>query len=221
MSPSHEHDLIAAGLRAIGAGMRVGSVVRAVQCAISLGLGLSVGVCTTAHSATIGDQLAQCAGIAAADRRLACYDSLAARSAGGRAPMAGATAAAGTTDLPGATAPSGNPNTAGAAGNAPSSALPVAPSNFAENDPKNFGLSRAQLHETIPGPAAIQARIAKVLEPEPGHAIIVLDNEQTWSCSDDDGRLDPGGLVTIKRGAVGSFTMLTSSNHVYKVHRVR
>jgi hypothetical protein len=189
------------------------------QARITLLLGISVA----AFSATspIAGDLARCAGIAAPDARLACYDALAGRSAP-------ATAAAPTPTLP---APA--PPTAGAATSA-TPAAPAAPpapapvSSFA-SDPRNFGLTEAQQHAQAQphaapeGPASVQARVTKLIDNRAGRAYVVLDNGQTWVFVDaaDDARLSPGDPVTIKRGSLGSFLMLTPSKHSFHVRRTQ
>ena len=189
------------------------------QARITLLLGISVAA-FSATSPTAGD-LARCAGIAAPDVRLACYDALAARSAP-------ATAAAPTPTLP---APA--PPTAGAAASA-TPAAPAAPpapapvSSFA-SDPRNFGLTEAQQHAQAQphaapeGPASVQARVTKIIDNRAGRGYVILDNGQTWVFVDaaDDARLSPGDPITIKRGSLGSFLMLTPSKHSFHVRRTQ
>ncbi len=67
----------------------------------------------------------------------------------------------------------------------------------------------------------MQARIMSVTRYEPGHASIVLDNDQRWVVNEDDGRLSPGDQVTIKRAAMGSYMLLSPANHTYHVRRMR
>jgi len=50
---------------------------------------------------------------------------------------------------------------------------------------------------------------------------VVLDNGQTWTVMDNDGRLASGDAVTIKRAALGSFLMMAPSNHRYRVRRIK
>ena len=188
---------------------------------------LLLGVSVAAFSATLptaGD-LARCAGIVAPDARLACYDALAGRSAP-------ATAAAPTPTLP-APAPAPAPPTAGAATSATPAApeAPPAPTPAASfaSDPRNFGLTEAQQHAQAQphaapeGPASVQARVTKLIDNRAGRAYVVLDNGQTWVFVDalDDSRLSPGDPVTIKRGSLGSFLMLTPSKHSFHVRRTQ
>ena len=86
-------------------------------------------------------------------------------------------------------------------------------------DLSNFGLPASQLHVAPPGPPSIQARIVGMTAGAYGHPAIVLDNGQVWNVLDADGRTSVGDQVTIKRGALASFTLMTSSHHVYKVTR--
>jgi hypothetical protein len=89
------------------------------------------------------------------------------------------------------------------------------------DDPRSFGLTPAQQHVAPTGPESIQARIAKVAPAGPGRASLLLDNGQTWLLSEDDGRLSPGDAVTIKRGALASFTLFAPSRLTYKVRRLQ
>lgn len=136
--------------------------------------------------------LARCAAVTAPDARLACYDALAGRAA----PVASA---------------------GSSSGSSVSTTAPAPPSD----DPRSFGLTPAQQHIAPTGPESIQARIAKVAPAGPGRASLLLDNGQTWLLSEDDGRLSPGDAVTIKRGALASFTLFAPSRLTYKVRRLQ
>jgi hypothetical protein len=170
-------------------------------------------------TAPSGDDLAHCAGITAPDARLACYDSLAQRL-GVRAPPASTapTATAVSPPVPAAasaTAPA--PATAASTATAAAAASPPLGS-----DPQNFGLASSQLRPAQPaGPRAIDARIAAISADRIGRAFVVLDNGQTWTMTDADGRLAAGDPISIKRAALGSFIMTTASNHTYHVHRTQ
>jgi hypothetical protein len=71
--------------------------------------------------------------------------------------------------------------------------------------------------------AALQAHVAQFTDNRVGHSYAVLDNGQTWMFVDgaDDAGLRPGDAVTIKRGALGSFVLLTPSRHSYHVRRTQ
>jgi hypothetical protein len=102
------------------------------------------------------------------------------------------------------------------AGRAPDHAPPTA-----AVDPAKFGLTPAQLHPTPEGPAAIQAHIVSLTADRLGNANAILDNGQTWSLSDEDGRLSAGDEVEIKRAALGAFLMTNAAHHAYHVRRIR
>jgi hypothetical protein len=89
------------------------------------------------------------------------------------------------------------------------------------DDPRNFGFNPAQLHAPPQGPQSIQARVAKISMDRTGTAHLALDNGQTWTYTDEDGRLSPGDLVTIKRAMLGSFLMTTPTKRSYHVQRVQ
>jgi hypothetical protein len=170
------------------------------------------GIFASAYSAaapTAAD-LARCAAIADPAARLACYDTISADKADGR--------------------PSAVPPAAPSAAAAPSSpAAPVAttaPSAPAfSGDPKDFGFTAAQRAPVASqsGPKAINARITKVVDTRWGQPYAVLDNGQTWVFvdSDQDAGLKPQDPITIKRGALGSFLLVTASHHSYHVRRVQ
>lgn len=179
-----------------------------------------IGISPLASSATMptaGD-LARCAVIVAPDSRLACYDTLAGRSADRPAPTAAVT--------PGST-PAPTPTPAAAGTGTAASASPAAPAPkptpTPTSDPRNFGFSQAQLHAAPEGPAAIQARVAKIIDNRTGSAYVVLDNGQTWKLTDADvdAGLGPGDPVTIRRGSLGSFLLVTPSKRSYHVRRTQ
>jgi hypothetical protein len=185
-----------------------------------------------AAAAPSNEDMARCAVIPAPDSRLACYDALAHRpvdkvpSASAKDIPMRATAAA---IAPGA-APTTVPTrtTAGAPTTAPvpitAAAAPTqAPASAAAiaADPKNFGLTPAQQHTADLGPKSIAAQISIVSSDQTGRTLVVLDNGETWTVMDNDGRLSSGDAVTIKRAALGSFLMMAPSNHSYRVRRIR
>lgn len=90
---------------------------------------------------------------------------------------------------------------------------------------RNFGFTEAQRApvQLRDEPTAIQAHIARINESRWGPASAVLDNGQTWVFVDDeqDANLKPQDPITIKRGAVGSFLLVTSSHHSYHVRRTQ
>lgn len=158
---------------------------------------LLLGLSVSAAAAPSNDDMARCAAITAPDARLVCYDALAHRPPE-KAPRAAA---------------------ARPASAAPAQAPVAATLNPA--DPKNFGLSPAQQHTTDLGPKSIAAGISIVSANQAGQTTLVLDSGQTWIVMDNDGRLAAGDAVTIKRAALGSFLMMSPSNHSYRVRRIK
>jgi len=198
--------------------------VSRLRCALYLAhISILLGIARPAGAATppSPDDLARCAGIAAPDARLACYDALTGGAA--HAAPAASSAPAASPAPAASSAPAAKPTPAAVA----ASAIPVAPAPSSAPapavDPRNFGLSQAQLHPSPEGPAAIQARIAKIINNTYGRDYVVLDNGQTWTYtdSDEDARLAPGDQVTIKRASLGSFLMKTPSKHAYHVRRTQ
>jgi hypothetical protein len=178
----------------------------------------------TAAAGPTHDDMARCAAIAAPDSRLSCYDALAHRPAD-KMPSAAAksTSAPAPTPLP-ASAATAAAAPAAAAAQAPVSAAaaqtPVSAAAIAA-DPKNFGLTPAQQHTADLGPTSITAHISIVSSDQVGRTLVVLDSGETWTVMGNDGRLSSGDAVTIKRAALGSFLMLTPSNHSYRVRRLK
>ena len=191
--------------------MSGGGMSRARFVGVAALLGLSLPAISAAPGP--GD-LARCAAIEAPDQRLACYDTLAGRPSDRGAPALSAAPAAAST-------PGGHAGSAPAQASAPAQI----PASTGE-DPRNFGLSAAQLHPTPPSaPSAVQAHVTQIIQSATGFGrpILVLDNGQTWIFTEapDDSRLGSGDEVTIKRAALGSFMLTTPSHHSYHVHRLQ
>lgn len=181
---------------------------------------------TPAATDALSSGLAHCAAIAGAEARLACYDTLAGHAAPGAAApavvaMAPAVAAAAppapATHAPATPAAIAPAAVATAAAPAPAAA-PVNPAEAAQN----FGLSSAQLHTAPAGPVSIEAHVTQVTVDRALRSFVVLDNGQTWASTDGGLELNTGELVTIRRAALGSFMLVsTTSRHSYHVRRVR
>jgi pyruvate/2-oxoglutarate dehydrogenase complex dihydrolipoamide acyltransferase (E2) component len=193
------------------------------QAIISTALILVVAA-TTATAATSDADMLRCAAIPARETRLDCYDGLAHQ-------LSGKTVAPIATQAPAplpASAPAAAPAVPAAAAQAPS-AVAQAPPAVAQaspaagvaGDPKNFGLSAAQQHTLELGPQMITANISILSSNQKGDTVVVLDNGQTWSLTDNDGWLATGQAVRIKKAAMGSYLMLIPSNHSYHVRRLK
>jgi hypothetical protein len=180
---------------------------------------LAASAITTATAGPSNDDMARCAAIQAPDTRLSCYDALAHRPAD-KTPAAVAKTAPSPAAPPASSATSTSsasaaPTPSAAAVQAPTAAAAIAA------DPQNFGLTAVQQHTTDLGPKSETAHISIVSSDQSGRTFVVLDSGQTWTVMDSDGRLSGGDAVTIKRAALGSFLMLTPSNHSYRVRRVK
>jgi hypothetical protein len=198
-----------------------------------------LGAVGAAHAdGPIGQDLARCAAISAADARLACYDAMANRTATSsaaspRAPQPTPAASAPTVASPAvASAPAAPavparvpPSAQSASATAAAPTPPAAPATAAAvanpEDPSQFGLSPVQRHVAVAGPKEERGQIVSVSAGMVGHATVVLDSGQTWAVLDSDGSLSSGDKVVIKRAALGSFLMYTPSNHSYRVHRLQ
>jgi hypothetical protein len=104
------------------------------------------------------------------------------------------------------------PASSAATGTAP----PVASTS---GDAKDFGFSRAQLHIAEEGPKSIEAHVTRVSTSASGAVLVELDNGQSWSFHDESALPRTGELVTIKRGALGSYLMITQSKRTMHVER--
>jgi len=145
-----------------------------------------------------------CASIADDAQRLACYDN-----AFGRPQAVGA----------------GSP----AAGPAPAAAAAPAATVFVTDPVDEFGLSEAAKRARDPEkakdtlPEQISAEVAKVSRRPTGEMVVTLESGQVWVQIETVSKaiVKPGDTVTIKKGALGSY-LLVSANHVAtSVRRIR
>lgn len=167
-----------------------------------------------AWTAPSNADMARCAAIDAPDARLSCYDALAHRPAVNNQNSSTGPSPAASTAAPAPTA------TSAAVASAPTAQPPATVASIAA-DPKNFGLTAVQTHTADLGPKSITAHISYVSSDQSGRTFVVLDSGQTWTVMDSDGFLSNGDAVTIKRAALGSFLMMTPSNHSYRVRRTK
>lgn len=170
-------------------------------------------VAAAAAGAPTDEDMARCAVIPVRDSRLDCYDALAHRPADKRN-------AAAKTAPPPAPAPAPVAAAPASVAVAPAAQAPVSAAAIVA-DPGNFGLTVVQPDTADLGPKSIAAHISIVSSDQLGRTLVVLDNGETWTVADNDGRLSSGDAVTIKRAALGSFLMLTHSNHSYRVRRIK
>jgi hypothetical protein len=165
----------------------------------------------TATAATSDSDMLRCAAIAARDARLDCYDALTHQ-------LSNKAAAPAAVQIP-ATPPAPAPARAPASDSPASTQAPAAA--VVASDPKNFGLTAAQQHTLDLGPQMITANISILSSNQKGETVVMLDNGQTWSLTDNDGWLATGQAVRIKKAAMGSYLMLIPSNHSYHVRRLK
>jgi len=178
-------------------------VKAAIQCT---GLGLLCSYAAMAWSGGTDD----CRVLTDDAQRLACYDQLFPRSA----------------------SPLQAPPEAKVI--APLATLPQAPAHVSEN-PKSdeavqqFGLTAAQQSAAAGGTARaktieeISATVTALQHEPGGRFLIFLDNGQVWRQSELDSWVPPqtGDRVTIRRGLLGSFMLVTADRLATHVRRVR
>lgn len=168
-----------------------------------------VGWTFGAHAAD-GGSPQHCAAMADDRERLACYDGIY------RAPAGPVAAAAGSGKS--AAAPAATTAVAPAA---------VVPAAAAPAD--DFGLTEAAKRARDPERAkeemseSLTATVATVARRPAGELIVTLDNGQVWTQVDVDqrARVAVGDTVTIKRGALSSYLLVTKSRYATRVRRAK
>lgn len=170
---------------------------------------------------------ARCVAIGDAAARLACYDQAFDRAAAedvAPASVAGGAAVAGAAAVANTAAP------ASAAAPASPAAAPAGASSDAARAVEEFGLTETAKRKRDPEkaketmPESISASVARVSFRPTGEVIVALDNEQVWEQAEivtTKARVQAGDVVTIRKAALGSYTMLTPSRTIIRVRRVR
>ncbi len=119
---------------------------------------------------------------------------------------------------------------ASAAASAGSAAPAAAASSDATRAVEEFGLTEAAKRKRDPEkaketmPESISATVAGVSFRPTGEVVVKLDNDQIWEQAEivtTKARLKVGDVVTIRKAALGSYTLLTPSRMVIRVRRVR
>ena len=165
-----------------------------------------------------------------AAERLACYDELAGRAAEHPARSVDAASAAPPAAVvpapaPSSLAPPATHSVAAAPAGASATAAAAARTAPAPSEqPENFGLTNAQLEaggQKAEPLQSIQARVNELPGDQLRATYVVLDNGQTWKCTDGDMNLRVGEAVTIRRATLGSYLLVSESKHSYHVKRLR
>lgn len=172
-----------------------------------------------AHAA--GDSPQLCAAIGDDAERLACYDRIF------RAPAVTAPAAAKAASTTVGAAATTAVAPASTAVVAPAAATAVAPA--AATPPDDFGLTEAAKRARDPERAkdenseSVTATVAAVARRPAGELLVTLDSGQVWTQVDVDqrARVSAGDTVTIKRGALSSYLLVTESRYATRVRRVK
>ncbi len=162
--------------------------------------------------------LAHCASITAADERLACYDSLS-RPKPGPAAAPGAATTQTPAAAKAATGAAAAPAPIAAAAAPAAGATGAAAASAAAPDQKSFGLGNHP-PPVAEGPDHIQAKVTGLNTDRLGNVRVSLDNGQVWTFTASDALLRVGDAVTIKRGVLGSFLLMTPSRHTYRTVRM-
>jgi hypothetical protein len=98
-----------------------------------------------------------------------------------------------------------------------------------EQATQEFGLERKLelrnpgLSENEANPDRIEAKVVKVEYPSGNRRTITLDNDQVWGQTEASsvGHIKPGDAVTVRKGLLGSYQLLTPAGVVLRVRRVR
>jgi hypothetical protein len=171
---------------------------------LALGCGSALAADTEAASkcATIGDDPA----------RLACYDAIFRTAAGGTASGAAAAAAAPAAAAT-ATSP-GNPNQ-------DFGLTPARKESIEAAQSKATGTPAAPKEPAVPD--SITARVVTAARRMTGELVVILDNGQVWVQIDTEvqGRVKEGDEVTIRKGTLGSYLLVTPNHILVRVRRVK
>ncbi len=167
---------------------------------------IGASLATPAALADDAARVLECAEVEDDERRLECYDRVAADDDAGAAPET----------TPSAAAP--------AAATAPGNARHPAPTEPVATAEDRFGLdAEREADDREDEPDQISARITHIEARRHGERIFTLDNGQIWveDSPNPSLRLDAGDTVTIKSGLFGSQRLYGSGNRSSRVDRVR
>jgi hypothetical protein len=105
---------------------------------------------------------------------------------------------------------------------APASRSPVPPPPPAAATEEDYGLSTIQKQKAQPQKRieSIKASVAGLGTSPIGRMLVQLDNGQSWELDSADPLLKMGNVVTIERGAMGSFVLTTPTRRIHHVRRL-
>jgi len=84
----------------------------------------------------------------------------------------------------------------------------------------SFGLYKEE-HPTAQLSPALRAKVLSIGSTLNGHPTLALEGDQLWEIERADPLLALGDVVSIRRGALGSFTLTTAQGRSYKAKRLR
>jgi len=151
----------------------------------------------------------KCVSIEDTAARLSCYDQ-----AFGRPTAAGVASAAVADEVAAAR------STSPPVGAAPDAARAVDEFGLTETAKRKRDPEKAK--ESMP--ESISATVARVSWRPTGEVVVVLENDQVWEQAETvttKARVKAGDVVTIRKAALGSHTMVTASRAAIRVRRVR
>jgi hypothetical protein len=172
------------------------------------------------------DGVLACAAEADEERRLACFDALAAGLRDPRPPAAAAPGSSTAATFPvSPTAASATPVAPTVAPSAAAAAAAAAqPSQAGTPSPEDrFGLRVDRKEQKKDDLTELSAR-ATAISPKPrGELVITLDNGQVWGeiAPGSKIKVKPGDSVKIEAGTLGSFILIAPNGRSSKVTRIR
>ena len=191
--------------------------------ALSVALAISITAVELAAAQPLPATLEACTRIGQDFERLACFDrelatlSHGARKGGPAAPSV-------------ATVPSQPTATGGSAASSDAVRIPTAPAPLTRE--QKFGLSPEGVrkleakqgikHAEAPEVAGVTAHVARIAHSASGRIVFTLDNGQVWRQAELRSSFEtaPGEAVTISKGALGAFRLVTSRHKWTSVERI-
>jgi hypothetical protein len=89
-----------------------------------------------------------------------------------------------------------------------------------EHSEQTFGMNKPPADKP-PEPARMEAKVLEVAMDSRGAVILRLDNGQSWALDDGPAIVRSGDAIVIKRAALGSYLMTTSTGRIYRARRLQ